>query len=90
MMGANTKSTAPISYPLSLSISEVLYAVTKMIGVRSNRGRWRIIAAISNPSISGITTSRRMSAQSSFNRHCNASRPDRASTRFSPNSARIA
>ena len=45
-----------------------MLAVMKMMGVCSERLRWRIKAAVSNPSNPGIITSRRMTAKSSRRR----------------------
>jgi hypothetical protein len=39
----------------------------KMIGVRSERGRFRMSEAVSKPSMPGMETSRRMTAKSCFN-----------------------
>jgi hypothetical protein len=51
-----------------------------MIGVCSERLRSRIMAAVSKPSISAMSTFIKMTAQSSFKRHRNASRPELALT----------
>src|SRR5262245_9028224 len=57
-----------------------------MIGTLRVRGRCRIRAAVSNPSISGMLTSRRMTATSWSRRKRSASRPDSTATTFSPSS----
>ena len=64
-------------------------AVTKMIGVRSQRGCWWISVAVSNPSIPGMLTSSRMTAKSSFKRRWSASTPECARTRSWPSGIRI-
>src|SRR6266540_3371126 len=87
--GAKTKSTAPRLYPRPMSVSAWSSAVTKMIGVSSDRGRCRISCAVSNPSMIGIRTSRRMTANSLRSRCRSASAPEEASTRFSSSGARI-
>jgi hypothetical protein len=56
------------------------WAVTKMIGVSIDSRRWRMQAAVSNPSISGIRTSRRMTAKFWTIRQRRAARPESAST----------
>ena len=52
-------------------------ALIKMIGVVSERGRCRISAAVSKPSIPGMFTSSRMTAKSCLSRQRNASLPER-------------
>ena len=74
----------------SRSMSVTLTAVTKMIGVFSKRGCWWIMLAVSKPSMPGMFTSSRMSANSSSISRCSASMPDLASTRRSPSGSRIA
>src|SRR5215471_14074830 len=61
-----------------------------MIGVFSKRGCWWISAAVSNPSMSGIETSSRITANSSSIRSRSASIPELALTMFWPRSSRIA
>src|SRR5436305_538011 len=55
-------------------------AVRKMIGMCRERSRSLMRAAVSNPSIPGICTSRRMTANSVSSRHRRASSPDGAVT----------
>ena len=56
-----------------------------MIGVCCDRLRWRIRAAVSNPSIAGILTSIKMRAKSSLRRERRASTPERAFITFTSN-----
>ena len=58
--------------------------MTKMIGVCSLRGRWRIKDAVSKPSMPGMETSMRMTAQSSLSRQRSASLPLWAKIKFWP------
>ena len=51
-------------------------AVKKMIGVCCERGRVRIISAVSKPSMTGMFTSRRMTAKSWRSSARRASRPE--------------
>src|SRR5579872_5906143 len=60
------------------------------MGVWRERGRLRISSAVSKPSISGIRTSRRMTAKSSLRRWRRASLPEFANTSSSPNTPRVA
>jgi hypothetical protein len=60
--------------------SSLLKAVMKMIGVISDWCRCRISAAVSNPSMTGMHTSRRMTAKSWARRQRRAAVPDSAST----------
>ena len=55
-----------------------------MIGVWAVWRRLRIIEAVSNPSMSGMWTSSRMSANSRSSKKRSASRPERAVTMFWP------
>src|SRR4051812_30307883 len=64
-------------------------ALTKMIGVCSLCLRWRMSAAVSKPSITGMLTSSRMTANSSRSSRRRASLPDEAVTMFCPSSTRI-
>ena len=87
--GANTKSTAPRLYPRPMSVSAWSSAVTKMRGVSSERGRWRISCAVSKPSMIGILTSSSTTANSLRSSCRSASAPEEASTTFSSIGARM-
>src|SRR6266516_2856576 len=62
----------------------------KMIGVCSQRGRVRMSAAVSKPSMIGMLTSSRMTAKSPWRSARSASFPEPTFTTFWPSSARIA
>ncbi len=61
-------------------ISSLEKAVMKMIGVISDCRRWRMSAAVSNPSMSGMQTSSRITAKSWAMTRLSAAVPDSAST----------
>src|SRR5262245_3517738 len=61
----------------------------KMIGVWADLLYWRISAAVSNPSMSGMLTSSRMTANSRRRSSANAAEPERTMTRFCPRSSSI-
>jgi hypothetical protein len=54
----------------------VAVSVTKMIGTSWVAGRWRMSWAVSKPSMPGMFTSSRMTANSWFSRQRSASRPE--------------
>src|SRR5262245_9396346 len=58
-----------------------------MSGVYRERSRWRIRVAVSNPSMSGMRTSIKISAKSRRKRHRRASAPDAAVTISRPEPA---
>jgi hypothetical protein len=80
-LGVEIKSTAPSEYPRDTSESSSL-GVTKMIGVCSQRFRSRMSAAVAKPSITGMSTSSRITAKSSFIKARSASRPEFTVTTF--------
>ncbi len=86
-IGERMKSTAPYEYPRSACISSA-WAVTNRIGVWAHRLRPRMSWAVSKPSIPGMLTSRRTSANSSRRRWRSASSPDAAATSSMPGSSR--
>src|SRR3954466_10794831 len=61
----------------------------KMIGVCAERLYWRISFAVSRPSMSGMLTSSRITANSRCRISFSASDPERTITRFWPSSSRI-
>ena len=71
-----------------MSVSAWSRAVTKMMGVSSERGRCRISCAVSKPSMIGMRTSSSTTANSDRNSWRRASAPDEASTTSSSSGAR--
>src|ERR1051325_3663130 len=61
----------------------------KMIGVCAERLYWRISFAVSRPSMSGMVTSRRITANPRCRISFSASDPERTITRFWSSSSRI-
>src|SRR5436190_14659117 len=61
----------------------------KMIGVCAERLYWRMSFAVSRPSMSGMLTSSRITANSRFSTSFSASPPERTVTRFCPSSSRM-
>src|SRR5215510_410157 len=61
----------------------------KMIGVCAERLYWRISFAVSRPSMSGMLTSSRITANSRCRLSVSASDPERTITRFCSSSSRI-
>src|SRR6185503_18905599 len=61
----------------------------KMIGVCAERLYWRISFAVSRPSMSGMLTSSRITANSRCRISFSASDPERTMTRFCSSSSRI-
>jgi hypothetical protein len=78
--GEKMKSTAPCTYRSAFNISSLRNDVTKMIGVISDCRRCRMSAAVSKPSITGMHTSRRITAKSSAMTQRSAANPESAST----------
>ena len=80
-MGGEMQSTPPSARPLMAATSSSVSAITR-IGVCSQRLRRRMRAAVSNPPISAMCTSRSTTAKSSFNRKRSASRPSAPGPHF--------
>src|SRR5712692_4581292 len=59
----------------------------KMMGMCRSLDRWRMIVAVSNPSMSGMLTSSRSTAKSRSSSCRSASAPEETQTTFSPRSA---